>query len=137
MSNTRELEASRVSGTIPFVAQARVEEGRIPGLVLECPICATGESTFLHPLDTRAEVRPAIYGSDRRHTTSILVGCEGTADRGTHVLVLEITNRKGDLNIGFRSPYAGEVVSEWQNGTFDTYPPGGGVRFNERFEVNA
>lgn len=138
MSNTRQLARDSVSGQIPFVAQARPEEGRIPGLVLECPLCGTGESTYLHPLDSRAETRGSAYGSDRRLVTNVLLGCEGTGLAGEcHIVVLEITNRKGDLNLGFRAPYSGEVVAEWQNGTFDTFAPNGGVRFNERFEVTA
>lgn len=134
--NTRPLTLTPIEEpVIPMLAQAKVAECREPGLFLECPLCMKDggdfHATYLHPVDSRAETRVSIFGSDKRFVVNVLAGCEG----GGHIVVLEIANRKGTMNLGFRTPYAGEVISEWHNGTFDNPAPFGGVRFNPDFVI--
>lgn len=123
--------------TIPLVAEAHPGSDRDPwpGLRLECPLCPAAphgsNGSHLHPVGARSEVRSSLFGSDGRFVTAILVGCEECA----HVLVLEVANWFGRLNLGFRTPYSGEVISEWRNGTFDNPAPFGGVRFNPDFVI--
>lgn len=136
--STRLIRQSPIQHTsIPLVAESHPGSDRDPwpGLRLECPLCPVPASglrdSHLHPVDSRSAIRPSLFGSDGRHVTSILVGCEEDA----HVLVLEVANWMGRLNLGFRTPYAGEVISEWRNGTFDNPAPFGGVRFNPDFVI--
>lgn len=121
------------AGALPVVSQPRVAEARLPGWTVECPLCEHNTPTYLHPIDSRQDFRAAIYGSDVRPVTNILVGCE----HENHYLILEIATRKGEFNMGFRAPYDREIISEWRYGSFDNSVNAASVRFNPDFEVNS
>lgn len=122
-------------GQLPMVSQPAPAEGRVRGLTIDCPLCPAYDApTWLHPIDSRQdERRESVYASDERPVTNVLCGCE----RGEHYVVLELTNLKGAMNLGFRAPYNGEIIAEWKDGSFDNWVQSKTVRFNPDFEVNS
>lgn len=130
-------DVAPMTGEVPFATQSELEPGNVQGLTIDCPICPDGVGpTHMHAVDVRMTDRVALFGgsgSRPRPTIDILVGCE----LGSHIMILEIGDRRGEMNIGIRSPYDGEVISVWRKGSFDNWALDGLVRFNPEFSHKA